>query len=442
MELTHLAPLMELPELFSTEDFARAYAQDGFRVFPIKANGKTPAVDDWDERATTDLRQIQAWWSGNPRLNVGVATGGKFAVVDADVPKKPGDADGRPSLDMLKLLHMPPSFGVATPSGGEHLYVEVEHEVRNGVKHSKDYPGIDTRGMGGYVVGAGSVVDGRLYRPVGIGGVARAVDELNEKVFAKPHQTNITDKHTPAVNTDLIDHEAFVKDAIYYLENLAPEAIEGAGGNEMTYRVACRVKGYGISEDRAAELMADHWNLTKAFPPWDFDELSMVVGNAYNYSQKPLGADTAAADFGLDEITLAPDPDLAAAIEESKPENRPEQSAIDTATGKKVLTPSGDLYDWLTDQAASIQKPLIEGLMDLNTTNMIYGDSSIGKSFFTLDLCLHVASGMDWQDRKTQRGQVIYVAGEGKQGYNAWPSPAATFHSMAANSYRTASPAP
>ena len=45
----------------------------------------------------------------------------------------------------------------------------------------------------------------------------------------------------------------------------------------MTYSVACRVRGYGLSEEAAFDLMADHWNDEKAFPPWNPDELRTKV---------------------------------------------------------------------------------------------------------------------------------------------------------------------
>ena len=51
-----------------------------------------------------------------------------------------------------------------TPSGGQHLYFRLppEADLRNTAGHLGRH--IDTRASGGYVVGPGSVVNGRRYR--------------------------------------------------------------------------------------------------------------------------------------------------------------------------------------------------------------------------------------------------------------------------------------
>ena len=46
--------------------------------------------------------------------------------------------------------------------------------------------------------------------------------------------------------------------AINYLINLAPEAIEGQGGDPTAYSVACRVRDLGISEAMCEDLMIEH----------------------------------------------------------------------------------------------------------------------------------------------------------------------------------------
>jgi RecA-family ATPase len=50
---------------------------------------------------------------------------------------------------------------------------------------------------------------------------------------------------------------------------------------------------------------------------------------------------------------------------------------------------------------------------------MVYGESGAGKSFLALDMALHVANGKEWQDKKTKKGAVFYVAGEGQTGITA-----------------------
>lgn len=68
--------------------------------------------------------------------------------------------------------------------------------------------------------------------------------------------------------------------------------------------------------------------------------------------------------------------------------------------------------------------PLIEGVLDLDSTAMLYGASGAGKSFVALDWALCVATGIPWHGHYVQQCRVLYVVGEGLSGtrsrYQAW----------------------
>jgi len=57
-------------------------------------------------------------------------------------------------------------------------------------------------------------------------------------------------------------------------------------------------------------------------------------------------------------------------------------------------------------------RSLVKGLLDTAAIALIYGESGCGKTFFALDLALHIAAGRDWFGRKVTRGRVVYVAAE------------------------------
>lgn len=59
---------------------------------------------------------------------------------------------------------------------------------------------------------------------------------------------------------------------------------------------------------------------------------------------------------------------------------------------------------------------VIQQIIQASTTGMIFGPSGSGKSFITLDKCLCIATGTDWNGKKVKRGIVIYLAGEGIEG--------------------------
>lgn len=59
-------------------------------------------------------------------------------------------------------------------------------------------------------------------------------------------------------------------------------------------------------------------------------------------------------------------------------------------------------------------KFLIEDCIETPCTGMIFGPSGGGKSFLTIDILAHVASGRKWLGKETRQGPVFYICGEGR----------------------------
>src|SRR5579872_5729053 len=123
---------------------ARRYAEDGIPVFPCRVNGKEPACANGFKDATTDLAQIDAWWS-EADFNIGVEPErAGWAVVDVD----PG------GLEAWKTLceeHSDwRSTRVRTPRGGLHVYYVGSLPPTAGTDKNGIAAGIDTRGRGSY----------------------------------------------------------------------------------------------------------------------------------------------------------------------------------------------------------------------------------------------------------------------------------------------------
>lgn len=151
---------------------ALALAERGFAVFPLRPGSKVPAVrGDWEGLAVADPRRLRevGWPVGG---NIGVACGpsGLF-VLDLDVAKDPsGDLAADEPSDGAAVLRelaagrpVPDTFTVTTPSGGTHLYFRAPAVPRLRNTVARLGPLIDTRAVGGYVVGPGSVIRGRRY---------------------------------------------------------------------------------------------------------------------------------------------------------------------------------------------------------------------------------------------------------------------------------------
>ncbi|MHA1559180.1 MAG: hypothetical protein ACTSWI_00695, partial [Alphaproteobacteria bacterium] len=110
-------------------------------------------------------------------------------------------------------------------------------------------------------------------------------------------QAKAKDREIPAVELDTPTNVAVAK---VYLRDDAEEAIEGAGGDATTYTVAAMVRDFSISEPTALDLMLEHWNDTKAIPPWDPEDLAVKVRNAFNYAKNRHGSK--AAGFAVNEF--------------------------------------------------------------------------------------------------------------------------------------------
>lgn len=137
---------------------ALACVEQGWAVFPLVPNTKRPLTPNGFKNASKSAEAVKKWWAEHPNANIGLATGEASGIVVVDVDIKNG-AKGRESLASLK--GMSPTLTVTTPSGGWHLYFLCPPggiRSRNGM-----LPGIDFKGSGGYVVGPGSVIDGKAY---------------------------------------------------------------------------------------------------------------------------------------------------------------------------------------------------------------------------------------------------------------------------------------
>ncbi len=72
---------------------------------------------------------------------------------------------------------------------------------------------------------------------------------------------------------------------------------------------------------------------------------------------------------------------------------------------------------YFNDLSASLDvADFVEGLLCDGAMSVLYGDSNTGKTFFALDLALHVAHGKPWRGRAVEVGGVVYLALEGASG--------------------------
>jgi hypothetical protein len=85
----------------------------------------------------------------------------------------------------------------------------------------------------------------------------------------------------------------------------------------------------------------------------------------------------------------------------SQPERPDLADCLPFRWGAELTKPQLDVQDF------------IEGLLTTTCLAVVYGDSNVGKSFWVLDLGLHVAGGIEWNGREVDQGIVILVSLEG-----------------------------
>lgn len=138
----------------NTRAAAHYYADLGLRVVPVKPGTKRPVMEAWQDAATTDHDQIDAWWDAAPGRGVSIVTGAASGVWVLDVDEHEG-VSGSDMLADLEATYgrLPDTPTVLTGGGGQHLYFAWPDGVtiRNDAGKRLG-PGLDVRAEGGQVV--------------------------------------------------------------------------------------------------------------------------------------------------------------------------------------------------------------------------------------------------------------------------------------------------
>jgi hypothetical protein len=139
---------------------ALAYASAGIHVLALAPRSKVPLISAADgghglHDATTDLDVIRAWWTANPRANIGLRTGLSFDVIDLD------NEAAVDALEQARGGREPLQGPVVQTGHGFHWYAKP-----TGVGNRAGVlPGVDFRGRSGYVLAPPSVhPEGHRYR--------------------------------------------------------------------------------------------------------------------------------------------------------------------------------------------------------------------------------------------------------------------------------------
>jgi len=282
-------------------DFARLYAEMGYRVFPLARGSKRPMGGGSGVlEATSNPWDIISLWGRTPHANIGLATGDGLVVLDFDVK---GGANGMeefgkfllgpppaPEAGLLALKEAPLS---STPSGGMHAWLAGSATGRTGL-----LPGLDVKSDGGYVVAPPSgLVMPRLEE--GQAGTERIVPYLWETgcpctLPAAPDWTEKWTANAPGTGTTGMQG---VTSEVPEAEALKKTGLAVGSRNEVSSRLAASLfRKWGTSAEgyrKVTEEMREIWEATDKSGGFTWSEVLTVIRHAHRYIKRREEEDTA-----------------------------------------------------------------------------------------------------------------------------------------------------
>jgi hypothetical protein len=261
----------------NTHEAALFYAGLGYPVFPCRINDKRPATDHGCHDATTDVEQINRWWTANPDLNVAIATDG-LVVVDIDGADNqwPGEEHS------MELASVPTA---KTPSGGSHRYFRQPDgkSYKNSVKKLAD--DVDTRSNGGYVLAPPSQIDGSSYAWVDGCELDAGPEDLKE---------------APSWICDKLD-EADSKTKTLQVE-VKEQPIPQGQRDHTLFKMACAHRRIGHTEKEIfASLMVV--NADRCQPPMDVWDIERIARQAAKFTPDQIA--TAIVEGHFEQLQTA-----------------------------------------------------------------------------------------------------------------------------------------
>lgn len=299
-------------------DWTKEYHSAGMRLFSC-GNSKNPKLP------------MSRGWVNVPFYKDGVSSDDFYPVYGVsldpwdfvlDYDPRSDKTEGKTELaDLLDLFGLTENctFTVVTPRGGVHMYFKKPEGVDETLPLRFRVPGygsIECKSKGRFVVGCGSmypedlpkalikkesgVYPGAMYKPYpNCPPLTRCIQvpvELFNLCTREEHA------HSDIEFDEEEDDEGAVRRFIMYCQTTDP-AVEGEGGDNRTFQVACEGREYGLSARMTLDIMTDYFN-ERCQPEWDGNNLALKVKHAFAYAGGPKGGSHPSVDFAeLDAIT-------------------------------------------------------------------------------------------------------------------------------------------
>lgn len=433
---------MITPEQQGALDVARDLVRAGVPVFLARPDDTEPTgyklPKNW-HLFTASPQAVDGW---TPGLALVAVTGCGLDLVDID-PRSGG------TLDVIRDsgVSMPEVYLMAeTPSGGTHYFVKsLGVPSLDGV-----FPGVDLKSGAPDGSGRGLAFLAPTVRRSKVDGVPREYRWVGDTA-ASHLETNNTSRYSrDNSGVSLAQHvysrrayQASTEQPRRVARSAAAREFDSAWNKLVTNLQHWAATGWG--GEAHAGLLAATTFLARIAP----EHAEHAFREAFRAADlEPDAADLAKLESALQRVV----PDVVVPDDQMSPTERflsggdnPLGVSGSAALGSAAMTVAGpgvsfEFLDEFEAESIPVPDPLIEGLLLQNTKARLFGPSTVGKTWVTLDICAHVQNGMDWQGLRTTQRDVLYVAGEGaasfaprmrvwreyhgrKTGVRLWPEP-------------------
>jgi hypothetical protein len=232
-------------------DAALAYGSRGSAVFPCWPRSKAPACLHGLYDASSVADQIRRWWSENAAFNIGVPTGVAFDVVDLDSAE---------AAVWAGLCGLPEDAPIVRTAKGLHVYLRPTGSGNRTALR----PGVDYRGRGGYVVGAGSIhPTGQRYELVAgdFDHIPAAPSWLRTLLSEQKSGTDGAARTAKSLRSDLAPGETrdLTARSVASLRAMAARLAAQTEGNRnaLLFWAACTAADTGISQSDVEVVLRD-----------------------------------------------------------------------------------------------------------------------------------------------------------------------------------------
>ena len=276
---------MIFPSAYTSRDWALDLHDHGYQVVVVPQRGKHPTIVWKQFQAERVPRQQVEEWFGQGEHNLAIITGAisGIVVVDGDSPQACQYIEETCGFTPMVVL----------TSKGAHYYFRHPgpgHKIPNACR-VLDLPPVDLRGDGGLVIGPGSLHPSGVFYRLKPGSDLTTPADLpvyQESWFPEAVKTPETSFVRPMLHFAGPTQKDAYTQAQRYASNV-PGAVQGAGGDNQTYVLACRlVRGFNLTDDEALDIL-QVWN-QDCQPAWEDAELLAKIRHARSYGTGEFGS--------------------------------------------------------------------------------------------------------------------------------------------------------